>query len=296
MTAAAGAQLVLGSAGVYYPWIIAAHQGEPNFVDVAVNGAKSQDQIDLIYAHSVVAGDELFCLLGTNDRVAYGGSSGAQELFQNSMSAAAYWLAGGKKLPSADWTLTGTGWGNSSQFGTAFCRASGVSGDYAEATFNGDVCLFGYALVDGFNGTFTLAVDGASQGTFSCLSPTTIGGTGYGPGLMRIAGFGPGSHTLRATVVSNGLGLNWLGSGVPAGSSVYLLTQPRTSNTADDSNVAIYNGILAGIASQATADGYSVTLIDTGSTIDPTIDLADAAHPNGRGQAKMAAEVLSIIP
>jgi hypothetical protein len=60
--------------------------------------------------------------------------------------------------------------------------------------------------------------------------------------------------------------------------------------------VAIYNGILSGIASQATADGYSVTLIDTGSTIDPTVDLADAAHPNGRGHAKMAAEILSVIP
>lgn len=288
-----GAQATMGASGVYYPWIVAAHTGEPDFLNLASNGAKSQDQIDSVYAHTPASGDEFFYLIGTNDRVTYGASSNAQTLFRNAVSAAVYWLAGGKTLASSC-TLNGS-WANCQHFGEQFSRASGVANDYVEASFTGDAFLFGYSLVDGFNGTFSVSVDGVSKGTFSCLSPATIGGRGYGPGVLRITGCGAGSHTARVTVLSNGLGFEYIGNGTPNSNPVYLLTQPRTSSSGDDANVAIYNGILSSIATQATADGYSVTLIDVGSKIDRTIDLVDPAHPNNRGHLKMAAEILRVI-
>lgn len=297
----------MGSAGIYYPWLLATMTRNPNLLNFARNANAAADQADAIYARNPVAGDRHFYLVGTADRAINGCTPAALQLFSMILGAEVTWLACDKKVANVEgaWTWSGA-WLPGGAYG-GIGKYSVTPGDYAEATFMGDVCRLGYTVENSWGKSFTLSIDGVERGTYSAGPPTGIVsayGRPYAPALAAVSGCGPGQHTARLTV-NPGYGaveVDWLSTG-PNGLPLYLLTLPVTSDPGVDLAISIYNGVIRAVATSAADDGLNVTVVDTGSAIDRATDLCvtnrqglDGIHPNSSGHMKMTIALLDALP
>ncbi len=296
LTAAESAQVEPGR--IYYPWLVSMLRGEEPPTVFAKAGHLAADQAAAIY-NSVPGESSL--LIGTNDRLTYHGAGVG--LFQNILSAESYWLSGAMLAARRPgWTFTGT-WANyvSSHPWAAVGRYTNSPGATASATFDGDVLLVGYTMIDGGAcGSMSVQVDGVVVGTINCAPPRVIsGGVGhspYAPGVFRASGFGPGTHTVLLTSNSAGYALiDWVGG--PPASRLWLLTLPFTAN-GDDAEVIAYNCAISQVAVQCAADGYPVSVIGVGSVVRLNELCANSSftnnyHPNNHGNLNMAAKIVA---
>lgn len=283
----------VGPGASYYPNIVAMMAGK-RLLNLATGGTMAADACDVIFANPLGAGDSASIFFGVNDSPQYGTDANKLACYKSILSAHAYFL--GQSVSSAStWTQAGT-WATNSPY-----THSSSAGSTLTTTFSGDLLTFGYGQQVGYSGEFSVTVDGINKGSFyfnPLANFTTNNGRNYATMLGRIDGCGAGSHTVVFTVVAGNVFINWIGQSIKS-NPIYLLTTYLLNSygaNGSDAAIAALNTQVAAVATQATADGLNVTCLDTGSTIDRTVDLLtvnqlgqpDGIHPTQQGNVNLA--------
>lgn len=319
-------------AGQGYPWLFAMVRGDKvnnqarggsNFADVALQA----------YAHTPIAGERQFIMVGANDRIHRGDNAADLQLFQQGIGALLY------KLGAQKATLTASGaCATDNVYG--FGYTCNNPGDTISFQFTGPTLALGYRAYDmqavgggplvPIVGSFSVAVDGVNVGTFATTPVAKIASgprycdysvgswpCPFAPQLLRLTGFAPGvSHTAVLTVQPNtypAVTINWASSGLSSGAPIVALTMTRSLVAAApscngnqcytyfDQSTAAYNSAISAATQQAAADGLNVTLVDTSAYVSPYAgadvndgDLGpDNLHPSLMGQANLAAALVA---
>lgn len=300
---------VLGNGASYYPQLLAA-KNNARLRNLAVGGSMVADQAPIIYANPLAADDVATLFFGVNDERRLAGDAGKLASFKAMLSACVYFLGQTvSEVGSAGWTQTGT-WAPQAPNGLALGVKTTTPGSTQAATFDGDLLTFSYTMQDGYTGDMNVAVDGCGVADVSFAPPGAIStyGTGpspsptvFGPALGRIAGFGPGTHSVVFKAVSGNCYPNWLGQSVKP-NAIHLLScyklaaYPYGGSSAD---VDALNAIVCAVAEQAAADGLNVTFTDAGAQIDPAMDInpvfangvADLLHLNAQGHVNLISAI-----
>lgn len=286
----------VGPGASYYPDIVAMMAGK-RLLNLAVGGMMAADACDVVYANPLEADDSTSLFFGVNDSRQYGTDANKLACYKSILAALTYFL--GQNCISAQTCPSAGTWSPSGYY-----YASTTPGSRINFTFNGDVLTFGYGQQRSpgvYAGEFKVTSDGVDMGHFSFGPPadfTTFDGRTYATMLGRIAGCGTGCHAGAIEVVSGSVYLNWIGQSIKP-NPIYLLTTYLMNfygPNGSDAAVAALNAQVAAVAAQAAADGLNVTCLDTGSTIDRTVDLLavnplgqpDGLHPTQQGNANLA--------
>jgi lysophospholipase L1-like esterase len=266
----------------------------------AISGHMVPDQAHAVYTSNIQENDKVTIMLGTNDERIYGTNASKQEFFRNGLAALAVRAASNTTNAVSGGTYSGT-WYNTVAYGIG--RYSLDQGSKLTFTVHGPVIYIGYIKQMNNEGEFTVKVDGALKGTYSCgaVGITTYKGLKYGPQLLRIAGLSDTTHTVEIEVVSpsstsNRVYIDWWG-GISPRNPLYIANIPyATSYPSGGSatNVDLYNGEIAGIVSELSGDGLDVQLVDVNSVLKAQ-DMADAYHPNNSGHQKISNQFLATM-
>lgn len=276
-----------------------------------VSGSSIEDegQTGTMLGATISSTSNSILLTGVNDsRVVLADTAKATSYMQSLMSDVA-WLA----LPAAN-KITGQqvsgctfvgAWSNTTFYGGTVGKYSTSNGDTVTCTVYGSTVYLTSAQIVGNTGTYTVAVDGVSYGTFSEASTlTTLAGTTYGPRLVRIAGLEDTVHTVVMTVTTAGQNVHFLWAGGNGGAftrngpSVFVGNCLRFSATGyvnyggSNTTIATLNDYIQQAIGLLAADGLNVNLTDVTSYYNPDATpaqvSADGLHPNDLGHSKIA--------
>jgi len=295
----------------YHFELTALWRGEM-FENHGLGATTAADMADAIYAHSPAAGERFEIQTGFNDMDAYGVGTAALGVFSSAVAAQALWLAGNKSAATAvDWSFTGS-WFTTDSTPGKYTDAAGAT---ASGSFTGDVLHLGYTVssITTAVGRFSLSVDGISRGTFDCgVGSSTqrhADTNSYAPAVLRLAGFGAGSHTFVITTLdAKRVFIDWVGRGAN-GVLCSILSLPKCTafGYAKDganctaANIDTMNAALSALVTQAVADGYDLQYIDINAGFDPdTMTIASGAsqgdHPNNLGGVQWTKTKLAALP
>ena len=239
-------------------------------------------------------------MIGVNDQWKYLTDANKLAVYQGAHMASVVWLAlpDTAKVYPGTMTQAGTWTGAAGIPSGLTAIATIVPGSTATFTTSGPVAYVCGYVQNGVTSTYSVTIDGVSQGTFSCTPPggvsiTTNNGLVYGANLLRFTGLGAGSHTVVVTAVtcatSNPVYLLF-GASVPAGTKPSVIVGNVIRQTAtypsggSDANVSAYNAAIATNIANAVADGLNVYAADPHSTVNNTTDLwTDGVHPVDAG-------------
>lgn len=289
--------------GGYAP-LVAAAKGW-TLANHGVNGGMCITQQIQIYALSVLPGTISSYLIGPNDERVYGTDPTRFPIYQGALTAQLAWLAipEAKKVrgqATAAIAYAGTWADDVATYGGTLGRSSTTNGSTATLTLTGRHLFIATRIQDGNAGTFTLTVDGALYGSYSCAAPGLIAGNlNYAPSGIVIPNLSDGVHTVLLTVTSataagNVVWLDWAaGSGgvrQVAGPYCYSIGVPRMSAAGytafggSEATVAEYNRFLRGLCGFLGYCGLNVIFVDASPYVEPTADISgDGIHPNDQG-------------
>jgi lysophospholipase L1-like esterase len=246
-------------------------------------------------------------MIGTNDALFCGGSSGCLGNWQGALTESLAWLA----LPLND-KITGNlaasgngAWSPDLSFG------AGTDVNGATISFPMKQSVAGRALYvayrvfnpDAMNcGTASLTIDGSVVALLNAAVPTgqalnTPNGTPDALFVATVPLGAVGSHTVSLSLTSatgTFFSFQWAGvassvnPGINGGPRVLVGSVPSTTSKALNQTVAVYNLQLTELVAQLVADGMNVQIAPTASVLDPARDLVDEVHPNNIGHGKLA--------
>jgi lysophospholipase L1-like esterase len=272
------------------------------------------DQADDVIALTVGNGSQSTLMLGTNDAPTYGTDASKQAAFRLGHLHHAAYLAipNSRKTFGQAGSTSGT-WTNDTTYGSGVMKASEVVASTHTTTIYGTVAYVAMLQQHTNTSTYSISIDGVSQGTFNSdpgVTITTAHGIAYSPALRRFPGLTEGAHTVVVTVVSAAVGhkvfVIWtggnLGSKTKTGPNVWVGNIPRLSAaeyvtlSSTAAVTATFNGIIRSNVQTLANDGLNVALVDSGSRMDPTTNLdADGIHPNDSGHDIIAEAFLEGI-
>jgi lysophospholipase L1-like esterase len=278
-----------------------------------ISGSWVADQADAYFSVPAAKGDINLAELSVNDMRGIGTDSAEQSAFaEEALSVLAYRaIPDSSKVFGAGAVLSGT-WSTPNFYGGAICRDTADAGASATFTVDGTVVYVTGILQIGNASTWTLAVDGASKGTFSTLSPLPWTGTydrSYGPYGVRIAGLRTGSHTVTFTSAAGTDADNmayfcWAGGNSGAGPSwpkVYQantirLTEAGYEYGGSDVAVSQFNALLKALDTTLVSDGLNISYVNISSGYDPdTMASPDGVHPDDAGYTAIANAALATM-
>lgn len=279
--------------------------------NIANPGDQAADQLSRLYRVATNNNNQLFDYMpGANDVNNYAADADKQANFSGFALAGAAWAAipAVNKVNGQSSAVTKTGtWSNSTFYGGNTTIQSTTNGDNISFVVNGTVIYICYTMMDGNGGTFSMTVDGISQGSFNCFGTNssliaTLNGQVYGSYCKRIPGLSAGNHTVVITVTSstsasNRVLFDWAGgnnitlTGAP---TVLWGDVPFRFSTA---NLSTYNGIIVGHITNLQSDGFKVYHVQTWNALGDTAQTIsyDGSHPNNLGQQYIAGRYISVI-
>lgn len=157
-------------------------------------------------------------------------------------------------------------------------------------------------------GTYTVSIDGVSQGTFQAGGAVYGSSAGASPRLLRFGDLDEGLHVVVLTVTSatsaaNPVWFDWsagnLGNDTDLGPRVWISTTTRRTATSygalggSEATVTRQNKTIRNTADQMAADGLNVGVIEFAAVVEPYSQTSDGTHPNGPGRLAMMAEAKS---
>jgi lysophospholipase L1-like esterase len=255
-------------------------------INHGVSGAMAGDQQAAIYAVTpAVAASQLYTYqIGTNDGTFWGPGTANVQVWHTVYQAELAWLA----LPSSskhigqdavDIAYSGSGgshWSTASSFGGAMSQQTQTLGDTATFSAWGRCVYVAYGIDSvTFGGTFTITIDGTSQGTFysggagqTNTVPARLGAT-HNSGLARLCNLPLAFHSVVVTVTSatsasNVIWLDWVGqpdgSMFATGPTVLAGSPPSNLNTTGQQS---YSAYIQADVSQLAADGLNIAYVET---------------------------------
>lgn len=268
-------------------------------VNLGVAGDQAADQQVRVYQQNVNNLQLFTLMIGANDITNYGSNVDKQTNFAGFSAALAAWMA----LPNANKvigqaaTRTGT-WTNSSFYGGAVSAMSVTNGDQISFIVNGTTAYLAYTMMDSNGGTFSLTLDGVSQGSYSNTGTNgatilTLNGQAYGSYLLRFTGLSAGNHTFIATVTSassasNRVIIDWAGGNNVNTTGLPTLLWADIPFRFSTNNLDTYNGLIATNITNLIADGLKVIHVPTAYVLDTaTMISADGSHPNNLGYSTL---------
>jgi hypothetical protein len=299
-----------------YPAIVSAWTGW-TMTHSNVAGVEMQDTSHLapIASATITPASRSLWLVGYNDMRHGGTDATALALFEHGL----LWGGSCLAIPATS-KVTGQGgavtyvgtWSNMAFYGVG--KSTTTQGATATFTTTGSVIYLGMAQT-ATGGTFSVTVDGVSAGTFSCNWTTngadhTGGNTiAYGPNLIRLSGYSPGTHTVVITVTSSGSPVYFVwggGNGSGRGARVYVGNCLKMTVTGyglgtpfdagSDEAVTAYNASIAENVATLAGDGLGVFLVNASAHYVPASHQGgDNIHPSETGHARIAAAFLRVI-
>lgn len=297
-----------------YAWPqISANAFGLSWSNFAVAGHMVPDAANVIYTLNPSAGDVSCLEVGNNDESYYGSDSGKQALFRSGLDALAAWLAlPTKKYANGAGSFTGS-WATTGVYGLG--KYSTSVGSTCSFSVSGTAVYVGLIQQAGIHSTYSIWIDGVSQGVFSANADglTTSNGVTYGPKLHRFSGLSAGSHTVMVKVetipnpASDKVYVDWCaGNAQAAFNELWLMNLSRYTAAGyanslgghgSDANVAAYNVEIASCAAALVSDGLNVNVCDFYSVTNLATDMdAGGAHWNNRGHARGACKFISTRP
>ena len=276
--------------------------------NAAVSTSMILDQLTPILATTTAVGDAYTLQIGTNDQRTYQTDATKRTVFERAHQAAIAWLG----IPSTRKTLgtsanvTGS-WSTSSEY-SGIGRTTSSSGATMTATVYGGTIYVAYIVANSTTGTFTVSVDGVSQGTLSTDPGATITSAlsrTYTEQLARFTGFSEGAHTVLITQTSGTVKIDWIAGVVSSQQDLWPVVVvgnvPKMTSAAyasfggSDTTVGDYNTVISSNISTLAGDGLNVKSVDVWSVIDPNTDLNDGIHPNDTGHRDIANAYYSAV-
>ena len=246
------------------------------------------DQTTNAWAQAPSTTNVSLAVLGANDN-AYSTPTLVNQL-ESSYLAFAAWLGlpAGQKTVVAGGNCTGS-WSSFAAFGLN-SEFSNTAGDSCSMTATGTtVYVVGWCGNTGQNILQeSISIDGVSQGNFTIQAPQAIQGYAY-----RFPGLASGSHTIKVTVLTNGVRgiLSWVG-GNGAGTGLPPVIIGATLPNSSGVNIAARNTATQALVAQLVSDGLSVFWVDDNSAMSltavPLQFQADGIHPTVYGQSLVA--------
>lgn len=283
------------------------------WMNFATPGHMVPDAANVIYTLNPSAGDVSCLEIGNNDEGYYGADATKQALYRTGLDAMAAWLAlPSKQYAKVSGSFTGA-WADTGVYNLGKYSAS--VGATCSFTASGTVIYVGVIQQVGIYATYSVWIDGVSQGIFSANADglTTNNGIGYGPKLHRFPGLSAGAHTVMVKVetIPNPAGdkvyVDWCaGNAQSSFNELWLMNLSRYTATGyanslgghgSDANVLAYNAEIAACAAALTSDGLNVRVCDFYSVTNLATDMnAGGAHWNNRGHARGACKFISTRP
>lgn len=299
----------------------------------AVGGSQLMDPniTQAILTSTVLQNSLSTLVIGTNDmRTTYcAGCSGgmstvtAQTQWEQGFMANLAWLAipagnnkvTGQGCPSTgviNCTFTGSGWGIPPSSWPSLVGKSNITpGDTLTINFSGTTAYYFYQEQLNNGATFSITIDGLSQGVFSSTGYMTqtlnTPSISWTPSILRFAGLNPGPHTLvftSVTVPSPGVtGANYfIGFAVPTGIQrigpyVFTANTFRAQSAGyasfggSDALVTQFDLMEEDAVNQLASDGLHIQMVDDASVMSPQLNslwYTDGFHPNTAGHAALA--------
>lgn len=281
-------------------------------------GSQAADQFPIIYPFNPVDSTRqlITYAVGTNDNFIYQTDPDKQANFSGFHLAGVAYLAipNTKKILGQSGSVATTGtWTNSTYYGGNTGIVSTTNGSTATFSLYGSVLYIAYTIENSNGGTFTLTIDGVSQGTFTATgkngsSITTQQGTTKGSYLLRIPNLTYSGHTVvmavtSATSASNKVYLDWASSnaGINLSNSPSVLVSdvPRESGSASfnlDAATQFYSALIRNNVNALASDGLNVSMVDVSGYLNTTTDLnPDHVHPTDAGYLKYSKAELNVI-
>lgn len=181
-------------------------------------------------------------------------------------------------------------------------RVSTVNGSTVTFTNYGTVVYIATRQTNsGGAGTYTVTIDGVSQGTFDAGGAAYGSSAGASPRLLRFGGLSEALHVTTITVTSstssaNPVWFDWsagnLGHNTDYGPRVYFSNTTRRTAASysgiggSEATVEQQNETIRYFVNLLAGDGLNVTLMEFGAALDP-VNTADGTHPNSTGTRQM---------
>jgi len=283
--------------------LIGSYIGE-NVINTGVAGDQAADIQRNIYRQNVNANGYQFftSMAGSNDVTYYAANTDKQANYKKIIDASAGWLLIPQSYrilgQSSLITYSGT-WTNSTLYTGAISKQSATNGNTATVSVTGSTIYLAYTMQDSNSGTFSVTVDGVSQGSFNNFGQAgsailTNNGSSYASGLARFTGFSSGAHTVVVTVTSstsasNVVYLDWVaGSDGLNTVGKPTLIQAEIPIRFSSTNIATYNNLVRQSVTTFKNDGFNMFTAYTQNVLSFPTDMAsDGAHPNDLGHYKL---------
>jgi len=309
-----------------YHWAnVLVTAGSLTVTNNGVDNDQAADGSDDILPINPLGRDIFTIMFGSNDQRLYLTDADKLQVYVDAMRAHIVYLStpyAFKTLPtntvglykvteSGTWTTTAA-WS-----GTEYGRGSTVNGSTQTFTAYGTTVyvttLTQYtAAGGGYDSTYSITIDGASQGTFNFkpgnnVNITTANGKNYAERCHRFAGLDAGAHTVVLTRVAGTTGtvyLEWAAGNHTATGAYPYAMRPRVivgqvtrQSVAypfggSDANVNTYNAALATLVSELKSDGLNVVLVNTTDAVNQDTSAsgdmnADGIHFRTLGHEKL---------
>jgi len=255
----------------------------------AVNGSFLADQMSIVYANAPSSGTVSTYYIGTNDdryyttdnQIFMWGRAHKEQLAFLSLNAES-------RIDATEMTAAGT-WGGAPY---ANGKSSATAGSTLTFKTKGSSIMLSYLIQNGNTGSFTVEIDGVSQGTFNKPYSDNVGNylwaTDFIPQLVTFDNLSNQEHTIVITVVSATTYIYWASSGNKFNEPASPKTITSTVNTlgatagSTDSVIFKFNDVIRENVNYLARVGLDVALADNGLAIDKTSTylIGDDTHPN----------------
>lgn len=278
----------------------------------SLGGSMAADQVDSVYSVTPGTTSQLYTyMIGTNDVGRY--TTANQGLTWQLITAAedAYLaIPNASKVTGQGGSVTyGGTWTNGTFYGGSLGKVSQTNGSTATFAVTGTTVYVAYTMQDSNTGTFTMTVDGVSQGTFTAAGVSgalinTVNSRAYADGLIRVAGLSSASHTIVLTVTSstgsgNKVYFDWAAGNNGAGTAGWPMVVH--GGVFNNPNNLVLISAFSLYASQNVAnlkaDGLNIYYAETNAATQNSLtDLSgDNIHPNNLGHSHLYTAFLNQI-
>lgn len=286
---------------------ILKHRYGWNLDNFSVSSTQLIDQIDEIYSVFPKFTDNFIMLTGYNDMRNYGANAAKQTVYQNALTAAIAWLAipdSIKVLGSSLGVDYGGSWNSTPVYGS-IGKYTTSNGATATLYLYGSTIYLSFIAIATVGGSFSISIDGVSQGSFTCRNDniSAVSGLSYAPFLLSFGGLSDSLHTIVITTTStNNFYFDWgagirnvdnfpivlVGNCLRMNATGYAIGSPNWNN-GNDSVVTSFNNIISSVVTTLATNGLRVYLVDASASYNLSTDVyTDNIHPNNTGHSHIA--------
>lgn len=311
-----------------YHWVnVVASLGSLTATNLGVDNDQAADLSDDVLPIFPRGRDIFTIMIGSNDQRLYLTDADKLQVYKDALRAHIVYLSTPytfKTLPTNltgpyKVTETGAGWASAAAWsGVEYGRFTSTTNDSSSFTAYGTTvyvtAITQYtAAGGGYDETYSITIDGQSQGTFNVKAGnnaniTTANAHGYAQRCHRFSGLAAGAHTVVFTNAGGTTGnayLEWAAGNHTAIGPYRFGMRPRVivgkvtrqsvayPYGGSDANVNTYNAAVTEVVSQLQSDGLNVVLVNTTDAVNQDTSAsgdmnADGIHYKNLGHDKLS--------